>query len=415
MDLAKLAERGKISAIFFADWYAGFEVYGNSMNPMLKAGHQVAHLDPLPIVGAMATVTKSVGLAVTMSTSYTNPYVLARQFSTLDHLTNGRAAWNLVTSWSKASANAVGRADVMPHDERYAMADEFMDVAYKLWESSWSPEAVLKDREAGVAYDGDKIKKIKHEGKYFYTEGRSQVHPGPQRTPVIFQAGASKTGSAFAAKHAEAIFLSAVTLEQAKKLTRDIRAQAKSQGRDPQGIKFFPCIVPFIGRTEEEAKKKYQDALDYADPVAGLAQFSSYVGIDMSVYPMDKPVELDSGHQQASIQGVMNNLRTTLADGQDWTPRQLGIRMAMGGLHPFPVGTAEQVVDVFEEWSSELGGDCDGFNIASVVSPGSWTDVVDLLVPELQRRGLYWGMSSFHESVPPCRIFVFTTNLYFIR
>ncbi|KAF2494123.1 HK97 family phage prohead protease [Lophium mytilinum] len=387
-DLAKLAEKGKVSAIFFADWYGGFEIYGGSMDAMLQAGHQVAHLDPLPIVSAMAAVTKSVSFAVTMSTSYENPYVLARLYSTLDHLTKGRCAWNIVTSWSKCAANALGQENVIPHDERYDMADDFMDVTYKLWESSWAPDSAVWNKSTGVAFDASKIKKITHKGKYFSMAGRNQVHPSPQRTPVLFQAGTSKSGAAFAVKHAEALFLNTSTVAQAKKVIADARAAAAARGRDPKSIKFFPCIVPFIGRTEEEAKAKYEHAKKHADPVAGLGQFSGYTGIDMSQYPLDEPIDLSKANQAMAIQSVFRALEASESASGPWTPRRLGIKMALGGLHPSPVGSVQQVADVFEEWATEA--DCDGFNIASVTNPGSWKDTIDLLIPELQKRGMYW-------------------------
>ncbi|KAI0176926.1 luciferase-like domain-containing protein [Pestalotiopsis sp. NC0098] len=384
-DLAKLADRGKISAIFFADWYAGFDVYGGSLDACLRSGHQVAHLDPLPIVSAMAAVTESVALAVTMSTSYANPYVLARQFSTLDHLTGGRCAWNIVTSWSKSAANALGFEDVVPHDERYEVADEYMDVVYKLWESSWAPDSIIWDKTNGVAFDASKIKKIEHKGKYFNISGRNQVHPSPQRTPVLFQAGTSKSGTAFASKHAEAIFLNTASIAQAKEVVANLRAQAAANGRDPASVKFFPCIVPIIGRTEEEAKVKHEKAKANADPVAGLAQFSGYTGIDFSQFPLDEPLDLSDSKQDMAIQSVFKSFA---ASGEAWTPRSLGMQMALGGLHPCPVGSVEQVADVFEAWIREA--DVDGFNVASVTNPTSWEDVIDLLRPELVRRGLLW-------------------------
>ncbi|KAF2091593.1 coenzyme dependent N5,N10-methylene tetrahydromethanopterin reductase [Saccharata proteae CBS 121410] len=386
INLARIAERGKISAIFFADWYAGFEVYGGSMDAMLSAGHQVAHLDPLPIISAMAAVTESLSFAVTMSTSYANPYVLARQFSTLDHLTGGRCAWNIVTSWSKSAALALGKDDVVEHDERYAIADEYMDVVYKLWESSWAPESVLWDHEKGIAFDATKIKNVEHKGKYFEMTGRSQVHPSPQRTPVLFQAGTSKSGTAFAVKHAEAIFLNTSTVAQAAKTIKAAREAAAAGGRDPQSLKFFPCIVPFVGRSEEEAKAKYEYAKKHADPIAGLGQFSGYTGIDMARYPLDEPFDLTNDSQAMAIQSVFKALEASLDDSGPWTPRKLGMKMALGGLHPSPIGSAELVADVFEQWVNEA--DCDGFNIASVTNPGSWEDVVHLLRPELVKRGL---------------------------
>lgn len=263
----------------------------------------------------------------------------------------------------------------------------------RLWESSWAPDSAVWDIEQGIAYEPSKIKKIEHKGKYFNVSGRNQVHPSPQRTPVLFQAGASKTGTAFATKHAEAVFLNTSTLAQAKQVIANARAIAKEGGRDPKSLKFFPCIVPFIGKTEEEARQKYEYAVKFADPVAGLGQFSGYTGIDMSTFPLDEPIDLTGHAQAAAIQLVFKALAASEEgqDGAKWTPRRLGIKMALGGLHPTPVGSVEQVADVFEEWSSELGADCDGFNVSSVTNPGSWTDVVELLVPELQRRGIYWG------------------------
>lgn len=161
-DLAKLAEKGGISCIFFADWYTGFDVYGKSMDAMLKAGHQVAHLDPIPIIAAMAAVTETLAFGATASTSHVNPYILARQFSSLDHWTRGRLSWNIVTSWSTDAARALGQDDILPHDERYAMADEYMDVVYKLWESSWANDAVVWSDD--TAFAPSKVKKIEHQG-----------------------------------------------------------------------------------------------------------------------------------------------------------------------------------------------------------------------------------------------------------
>ncbi|KFA62640.1 hypothetical protein S40285_08028 [Stachybotrys chlorohalonatus IBT 40285] len=388
-DLARLADRGKISAIFFADWFVGFDVYGGGLDTMLKAGHQVAHMDPFAVVSAMAAVTENVSFAVTQSTTYSNPYVLARQYSTMDHITDGRCAWNIVTSFTKSSADALGHESTVPHDERYAIADEFMDVVYKLWESSWAPDSVVLDKTTGVAFDPEKIKKIEHKGKYFKMSGRNQVHPSPQRTPVLFQAGTSKAGSAFAAKHAEAIFLNTFNVGQAAKTVKEMRAAAAANGRDPTSIKFFPCFMPIIGKTREEAQAKHQKALDNADPVAGLAQFSGYTGIDLAPYPLDEPMDLSNMSQAMAIQAVFKALAASEEEGeQQWTPRRLGMRMALGGLHPCPVGTAEDVADVIQQWVEEA--DVDGFNIGSVTNPSSWEDVVDLLVPVLQERGLMW-------------------------
>jgi alkanesulfonate monooxygenase SsuD/methylene tetrahydromethanopterin reductase-like flavin-dependent oxidoreductase (luciferase family) len=249
---------------------------------------------------------------------------------------------------------------------------------------------VVLDKKTGLAFDTDKIRKIEHKGKYFKMSGRSQVHPSPQRTPVLFQAGTSKSGAAFACKHAEAIFLNTFNVAQAKKVVGEMRAAATAGGRDPQSIKFFPCIMPIIGRTKEEADAKYQKAVENADPVAGLAQFSGYTGIDLAPFPIDEPIDLSKVSQAMAIQAVFKGLAASEDESeQKWTPRRLGMRMALGGLHPCPVGTVEEVADVFQQWAEEA--DVDGFNVGSVTNPTSWEDVVDLLIPELQRRGLYWS------------------------
>ncbi len=263
------------------------------------------------------------------------------------------------------------------------------------------------DRETGLGYDGDKIKKVEHKGKYFRVTGRNQVHPSPQRTPVIFQAGTSKAGSAFAAKHAEALFLNTFNVGQAKKVVSATRAAAAANGRDPQSIKFFPCIMPIIGRTREEAQAKYDTALAYADPVAGLAQFCGYSGIDLAPYPLDEPLDLSKASKAMAIQTVFDVLEASETErGQPWTPRRLGIRMALGGLHPCPVGTPADIADMMQEWVTDA--DVDGFNIGSVTNPGSWEDVVDLLVPVLQERGLMWKDyavpgGTFRENLLGCK------------
>lgn len=308
----------------------------------------------------MAAVTTSLAFSPTVSTTYVKPYILARQFSTLDHLAEGRCGWNIVTSHTNGSARALGFENFPAHDERYAMAEEYMDVVYKLWESSWSEDAVVWDGD--LAYDPAKIQKIEHKGKHFSVSGRHQVHPSPQRTPVLFQAGTSKTGTAFAARHAEAVFMNPATIPLCKTQITAAREQAAAQGRDPSSLRFFPCIVPIIGRTPEEAQSEYEKAKSHGDVLGGLAQFSGYTGIDMSLFPLDEPFAASSLKGGAAITAVLASFEASLEGGAPpWTPRLLGERMAMGGLHPSPVGSAEQVADFFENWVNET--DCDGFNM----------------------------------------------------
>ncbi|KAN0096600.1 Nitrilotriacetate monooxygenase component A/pristinamycin IIA synthase subunit A [Hyaloscypha variabilis] len=379
IDLAKLAEKHKITCIFFADSYAGHEIYAGNMDAVLRAGTQVAQLDPLVIISAMAAVTESLSFGVTGNTSYIPPFPLARTFSTLDHLTNGRIAWNVVTSWSKAAANAFGR-DLEGHDKRYEIAEEYMDVVYntdccKLWNGSWADDEVRWDEVNRVA-------------THLRLSARHQLHPSPQRTPVLFQAGTSKSGMAFAARHAEAIYIGGMIPSQATAQIKASRAIAKSEGRDPTTMKFFAAISPFIGRTLEEAQAKFDRAAQHADIVGGLAQFSGYTNIDMSKYPLDEELKLDTSNPAENvIQGFLGNYIDSIdTEKEPWTPRRLGMKMALGGLHPSPVGTPEMIADIIGQWIDEA--DIDGFNIAYVSNPGSFEDVVTLLRPVLLERGL---------------------------
>ncbi|KEY66475.1 hypothetical protein S7711_04806 [Stachybotrys chartarum IBT 7711] len=379
INIAKLAERAKITGIFFADTYAGHDVYGGSMDAILRAGTQVAQLDPLVIVSAMAAVTESVSFGVTGSTSYIPPFPLARTFSTLDHLTKGRIAWNVVTSWSQAAADAFGK-DLVPHDERYEIAEEYMDVIYRLWNGSWADDSVKWDKKTHVAYEPSRIAKIEHSGKHIKMSARHQMHPSPQRTPVIFQAGTSKVGQAFAAKHAEAVYIGGLVPSQAAYQIKAARDLCRAAGRDPYTIKFFAAINPILGRTMEEAQAKYAEAMEHADIIGALAQFSGYTGIDMSKYPLDEELKLDTSNpKESAVQGFLGNFGDSQKEGDVWTPRKLGEKIAVGGFHPTPVGTPEM-------WIEEA--DVDGFNMAYISNPGSFEDIVELLVPELKKRGL---------------------------
>ncbi|KAL6253241.1 hypothetical protein RBB50_000964 [Rhinocladiella similis] len=393
LNLARLAEEGKISFIFFADSYSLFDVYSRSTAPILRAGAHAAGLDPMVIIPAMAAVTKTLGFGVTGSTSYLTPYILARTLTSLDHLSNGRVAWNVVTSWSKSAALALGADDVVPHDERYNVAHEYMDLVYKFWESSWADDAVAWDRENRVAFEPSKVQKIEHKGKYLKSSTAFQTHPSPQRTPVIFQAGTSKAGRAFGSKHAEAIYVGGLVPSQTAGSIAQIRADAAAQGRDPSSIKFFVGISPIIGRTMEEAQVKYERAVEHADVIGGLAQFSGYTGIDLSKFPLDEVFKLTDAPGDDATHTFLENFNKATGNTEPWTPRRLGQTMALGGFHPAPVGTPEMVADVFEQWINDA--DVDGFNIAYVTSPGSFEDVVYLLRPELVKRGLMWDDYDF--------------------
>ncbi|RDW58429.1 hypothetical protein BP5796_12359 [Coleophoma crateriformis] len=391
INLAKLAEKGKITCVFFTDSYGSHEVYEKSIAATLAGGGHVGHLDPVVYIAPMALATESVGFAVTATSSYLNPYTMARTWSSLDHVTDGRIGWNVVTSFSDSGAKAMGLDKIIPHDERYEKADEFMDVLYDLWEGSWEDGAQVFDVENEIAYDPKKIRKIEHKGKYYQMSAYHPTHPSPQRTPVIFQAGASKAGMAFAGKHAEALFVAGPTPAAVKKQVQTVREEANKLGRDGSAIKFFHGILPIIGRTVEEAQAKYELAKSLAHSEGGMARFSGFTNLDLSQYPPDEPFEFKGEQSEASIHGVIamcKEIAGTQEDDGPWTPRKLGNMMALGGTGAVPVGTPEMVADEMERWMAEA--DIDGFNVMQVTSPTSYEDVVELLVPELQRRGVYW-------------------------
>ncbi|KAK3312897.1 luciferase-like domain-containing protein [Apodospora peruviana] len=335
----------------------------------------------------MAAVTKNLTFAITASTSFEPPFLLAKRFSTLDHFTRGRIGWNIVTSWKKAAFKAIGLDNPIDHDERYRQADEYLRVVYKLWEGSWAPDAIDPDPENDSYADPTKIREINHQGKYFSLSTRHIVDPSPQRTPFLFQAGTSAAGSDFAATHAEGIFVSAASPAVLKPKIANIRALAAKQGRDPRSLKFFATFTPIVGRTDEEAWQKYDELRKYASTIGGLVLFSGWTGIDVSKIPLDQELTAADSLEANKVRSILDNFTATSKEVPRWTPRIVAERAAMGGLGPVSVGSAATVAEELERWVRE--GDVDGFNLSYVTTPGTFEDVVDLLIPELRRRGVY--------------------------
>lgn len=275
--LAQVLEKGRFDAIFLADVLGTYDVYQNSREAAVKQGVQVPVNDPAFVVPIMAQVTKHLGFGLTVSTSFEHPYVFARRMSTLDHLTKGRIGWNIVTSYLNSAALNIGLDQQISHDERYEIADEYLDVTYKLWEQSWEDDAVVLDKEKGLYTDPSKVHDINHEGKYFKVPGAHLCEPSPQRTPVIFQAGASTRGRKFAAKHAELVFISVPTKEAGKVIVDKIREAVRAEGRDPSEVKILSLVTPIIGETEEDARVKYEDYQNHASYEGSLALFGGGV------------------------------------------------------------------------------------------------------------------------------------------
>jgi len=380
-EVARTAERGGFDAIFFADVRGVYDVYDDSVDPAIERAVQTPSNDPAYVVPAMAEVTDDLGFAITKSTSYNHPYQLAREFSTLDHVTDGRIAFNVVTSYLESAAANLGLDERMEHDERYDRAQEFMEVCYRLWEDSWDDDAVVRDRDSGTYTDPEKVHDIHFEGEYFDVPGPHGCEPSPQRTPVIYQAGSSDRGREFAARNAEAVFVSQPNEQAVREYVADLRERAASHGRDPASLGFFPGIVPVVGETEELADAKYESYVDSIDVEGVLTLLSGFTDIDLS--ELDPDQKLEHVETQA-MQGVVNAFTTN--DDREWTVREVAEYAGLGTTSPVVVGTPEEVADEFERWHDELG--VTGFNVKEIVRPDSLQDFVDLVVPELRERDL---------------------------
>jgi FMN-dependent oxidoreductase (nitrilotriacetate monooxygenase family) len=380
-ELAKLLERGRFDSLFIADVVGVYDVYRGSVETSLVDADQVPVNDPFFQIPAMAMVTEHLGFGVTSALTYELPYALARKFATLDHLTNGRIAWNVVTSYLDSAARNLGMTRQIPHDKRYDLADEFLDVTYKLWEGSWDDDAVIRDRDKGVFTDPTKVHPINHSGEYFDVPGIALFEPSPQRTPVIFQAGASPRGQKFAAKHGEGIFIAVPTPETARTVTDQVRDFAEKQGRGRDDVKIFTLLTVITDQTDEKAQAKYEEYLEYASGEGMLAFFGGWTGLDFGALEPTEPLR---AVQNDALRSALELLEADRS-GRTWTPLEVVKHRSIGGLGPVVVGSPQTVADELERWM-EVGG-VDGFNIAYAITPGTFEDFIELVVPELQQRG----------------------------
>lgn len=329
----------------------------------------------------MAAVTEHLGFAVTVSSTYERPYAFARTMTTLDHLSKGRIGWNMVTSYLESAARNLGLERQVPHDRRYELAEEFLEVCYKLWEYSWDDDAVVRDRAKGVYTDPAKIRPIEHKGEYFEVPGYFLCEPSPQRTPLLFQAGASPKGRAFAARHAEAIFITGTRPEVLRPKVEDIRRLTEERGRDPRSVKIFPLVTVITAATDEEARAKHRDYLGYASYDGALALYGGWSGLDLSGYDPDQPLTyIETEAVRSAVEAF-----TTADPSRTWTPREIANWVTVGGMGPVLVGGPETIADELERWTDEA--DIDGFNLAYAITPGTFEDLVEYVVPELTRRG----------------------------
>ncbi len=383
-EMATLLEEGLFDGIFIADVLGTYDVYGGTNEAALRNGAQVPVADPLMLVSAMAAVTKNLGFGVTAGTAYEHPYPFARRMSTLDHLTKGRVGWNVVTGYLPSAARNMGNEDQLEHDARYDHADEYLEVVYKLWEGSWEEDAVIRDRESGIYTDPAKVHNIEHKGEFFSVPGIHLVEPSPQRTPVIFQAGASPRGIAFAAENAEAVFVGSPTKAILKKTVSAIRDALEAAGRDRHDVRIYTMLTIITDETPEKAQAKHEEYKSYASAEGALVFMSGWMGIDLSQYDLDDPI---GAVKSNAIVSAVANFQAATNDGRDWTIRDIAEWGGIGGLGPRIVGSGSEVADQLQEWVADT--DVDGFNLAYAITPGSFQDVITYVVPELQKRGAY--------------------------
>lgn len=376
---ALTAERGKFDMVFLADGVAA-----GATSAAFGKEHS-ASFEPFTLLSSLAAVTKNIGLVGTVSTTYTEPFNLARQFASLDHLSKGRAGWNVVTSGGKEAAANFGQDELL-HAKRYERAHEFVDVVKKLWDS-WEEDAILFNQEEAQFLDPSKVHFINHTGKWLSVAGPLNIPRPVQGHPVVVQAGSSDSGKELAAETAEVIFTAWQTIEEAKDFYRDVKGRMAKYGRSPEELKIMPGIFPVIGDTEEEAKEKYQQLVDLIPESIGVARLSSQLGVDLRQFPVDGPLP-DLPHLN-EINGNKSRFQLVkdLADRENLTIRQLYQRTAGGRGHREIIGTPVQIADQLQEWFENEAAD--GFNIMPPVFPSGLNDFVEKVIPELQKRGIF--------------------------
>ncbi|WP_068161682.1 LLM class flavin-dependent oxidoreductase [Rhodococcus phenolicus] len=376
-ELAQIAERGKLDSVFFAD--------GLAVGPRVEHNTQ-AIFEPVTLLSAMAVVTENVGLIATASTGYNEPFNLARKFASLDHISGGRAGWNIVTSGGADEARNFGYDDTPDHAGRYDRAAEFVDVAVSLWDS-WEDDAIELDEETGRFADPGKVHSVDHDGARFRVRGPLNSPRSPQGRPVLVQAGSSESGKDFAARYAEAVFTAQRTLAEGQAFYRDLEARVVKAGRDPRSLRVLPGIVPFIGETEEEAKALEQEFTDLISPAYSLRQLSTMLGVDLTEHALDAPLPPLPPIERIQGNKSRYQLVKDLAENEGLTVRQLIGKLGGGRGHRTFAGTPEQIADELQLWFEQ--GAADGFNVMPPYLPGGLEDFTTKVVPILQERGLF--------------------------
>lgn len=378
-DLAQTLEKGLFDGLFIADITGVYDVYQNGIELTLKESIQLPSHDPTTLVSAMAAVTQNLGFGITVNLSYESPYQFARRFASLDHLTQGRIGWNIVTGYLDSAERLIGQKGLKDHDLRYEQAEEFLQLCYKFWEGSWENDAVLKDKKQRIFTDPSKVHQVQHQGQFYQSQGVFQVSPSVQRTPVLFQAGASPRGLTFATQHAEGLFIGGDRPEKIKQQVDQIRNKATAQGRNPEAIKIFVGITVVTAETDELAQQKLAEYIRYASPEAGLAHFSSSVGMDLSQFADDETIPYQRTNSIASVNNKFKE--------QSISKNDLKAQHVLGGRYPLIVGSGATVAEKLIQLIDDTG--IDGFNLTRTVAPESHHDFIQWVIPELQQRGRY--------------------------
>ena len=378
-DLAQTLEKGLFDGLFIADITGVYDIYQNGIELTLKESIQLPSHDPTTLVSAMAAVTQNLGFGITVNLSYESPYQFARRFASLDHLTQGRIGWNIVTGYLDSAERLIGQKGLKDHDLRYEQAEEFLELCYKFWEGSWENDAVLKDKKQRIFTDPSKVHQIQHQGQFYQSQGVFQVSPSVQRTPVLFQAGASPRGLTFATQHAEGLFIGGDRPEKIKQQVDQIRNKATAQGRNPEAIKIFVGITVVTAETDELAQQKLDEYIRYASPEAGLAHFSSSVGLDLSQFADDETIPYQKTNSIASVNNKFKE--------QSISKNDLKAQHVLGGRYPLIIGSGATVAEKLIQLMDDTG--IDGFNLTRTVAPESHHDFIQWVIPELQQRGRY--------------------------
>ncbi len=379
-DLAQTLEKGLFDGIFLADVVGYYDVYQQGVDLTLREGIQLPVNNPWLLVSAMAAVTQHIGFGLTASVAAHHPYTFARDVSTLDQLSNGRIGWNIVTGYVDSGARGLGQDGLDAHDSRYDRAEDFLQLAYKLWEGSWEDGALIADKQRRIHALPEKVHTVHHEGPFYRSNAIHMSAPSPQRTPLLFQAGTSARGLQFAGQHAEGVFIGARDPEAARDSSRKLRQAAVNAGRQAQDLKIYAGVAVVTGATEAEAKEKYADYLAHASSEGGLAHFAASTSVDFAQYDLDEPIRFGPSN---AIQSA-----AAAAQKQGWTTRRkLLEQFTLGSRYKTIVGDPQQVADALSTWIDE--GEIDGFNLTRIVVPETWEDFASYIVPELQNRGRY--------------------------